>query len=596
MVILVLGWGLAHHRASRQAASEGHKSLAVLYFSNLSQDPSLDWLNRGLTEMLTTNLAQVKGLDVLSTERILAEIQRLGKKEVKDLDPALAAEVARNTDADAFITGTLLRVGPKQLRLDVQVQDTRSGQILFSDKVEAADVQGIFSMVDAVTGRVAQHFMPATEMASNAPTIEEMATSNVEAYRHYQLGVDLSRRFLIAEAVQEMEEAVRLDPQFALAYFRLAGGYAFMGDFRKAQELWPKIEQLQSRLPRENQLEFQAQQAAMAGDDAKETQILESLLKEFPRADLARAQLANALFSAGEEDRAMSLLKDGLQLDPKNDTFLNQFGYAQAVAGNLPAALQANDQYMAVRPNDANPWDTRGDILYLLNHDDEAVAAYRKTLELKPDFVGYQEYFKLAVVYADQKKFALADSALQEYGKRATGAAKLYVSIFTGQFLEARGDLEGARASYQRAVRDLAGAGQNDGAAATLRSLAMISLLSGQGADSALAFARQQKLAGRENGVIAILQAAQGDTAASERSFQLYAAARPELGPQGLDRIRNYSALYAALVRKDPQGVIAAAQRLPNSIESILRYPRGWAYLQNKDYTPGRAGPSRRRD
>jgi eukaryotic-like serine/threonine-protein kinase len=204
---------------------------------------------------------------------------------------------------------------------------------------------------------------------------------------------------------------------------------------------------------------------------------------------------------------------------------------------------------------------------------------------LKPDFVGYQEYFKLAVVYTDQKKFALADSALQEYGKRATGAAKLYVSIFTGQFLEARGDLDGARASYQRAVRDLAGAGQNDGAAATLRSLALISLLSGQGADSALAFARQQKLAGRENGVIAILQAAQGDTAASERSFQLYAAARPELGPQGLDRIRNYSALYAALVRKDPQGVIAAAQRLPNSIESILRYPRGWAYLQNKDYT-----------
>ena len=585
VVMSVVGWRLAHHRASRPAAGEGHKALAVLYFSNLSQDPSLDWLNRGLTEMLTTNLAQVKGLDVLSTERILAEIQRLGKKGAKDLDPALAAEVARNTDADAFITGTLLRVGPKQLRLDVQVQDTKSGQILFSDKVEAADVQGIFSMVDEVTGRVAQHFMPAAEMANNAPNIEEMATSNVEAYRHYQLGVDLSRRFLIAEAVHEMEEAVRLDPQFALAYFRLSGGYSFMGDFRKAQELWPKIEQLQSRLPRENQLEFQAQQAAMAGDDARETQILESLLKEFPRADLARAQLANTLFSAGEEDRAMSLLKYGLQLDPKNDTFLNQFGYAQAVAGNLPAALQANDQYMAVRPNDANPWDTRGDILYLLNHDDEAVEAYRKTLELKPDFVGYQEYFKLAVVYADQKKFALADSALQEYGKRATGAAKLYVSIFTGQFLEARGDLEGARASYQRAVRDLAGAGQNDGAAATLRSLALISLLSGQGANSALAFARQQKLAGRENGVIAILQAAQGDTAGSERSFQLYAAARPELGPQGLDRIRNYSALYAALVRKDPQGVIAAAQRVPNSMESILRYPRGWAYLQNKDYT-----------
>ena len=212
VIVLAVGWWLARHRTSRPAAAEGHKSLAVLYFSNLSQDPSLDWLNRGLTEMLTTNLAQVKGLDVLSTERILAEIQRLGKKEATELDPASAMEVARNTDADAFITGTLLRVGPKQLRLDVQVQDTKSGQILFSDKVEAPDVQGIFSMVDAVTGRVAQRFVPAANMATNAPSIEEAATSNLEAYRHYQLGVDLAHRFLIAEAVHEMEEAVRLDP------------------------------------------------------------------------------------------------------------------------------------------------------------------------------------------------------------------------------------------------------------------------------------------------------------------------------------------------------------------------------------------------
>ncbi len=50
-----------------------------------------------------------------------------------------------------------------------------------------------------------------------APTIEQASTSNIEAYRHYQLGVDYRRRFLIAYAIRELEEAVRLDPQFALA-------------------------------------------------------------------------------------------------------------------------------------------------------------------------------------------------------------------------------------------------------------------------------------------------------------------------------------------------------------------------------------------
>jgi tetratricopeptide (TPR) repeat protein len=278
-------------------------------------------------------------------------------------------------------------------------------------------------------------------------------------------------------------------------------------------------------------------------------------------------------------------LKDGLQLDPRNDYLLNELGYAQAAAGNLAAALQANDQYVALRPGDPNPWDTRGDILYQLNHDDEAVGAYRKVMELKPDFLGYRDYFKLAIAYADQKKFDLADSALEEYGKRSTGPTKFYIAIFTAQFEETRGDLEGARASYQRAVRDLAGAGQNDAAAGALESLVMVSILTGEGLAPDLAFARQQKVSGWENGAIALLQAALSDTAGSERSLQLYAAARPELRPQAVERMRNYDSLFAALVRKDPQGVMAAADRLPNTIDSFLRYSRGWAYFDTKDYS-----------
>jgi tetratricopeptide (TPR) repeat protein len=423
-------------------------------------------------------------------------------------------------------------------------------------------------------------------MTTNAPSIEEAATSNLEAYRHYELGVDFARRLLTPEAVHEMEEAVRLDPQFALAYYRLAGGYAALGDLRKSQELWPKIEQLQSRLPRKDLLEVQAEEAFRAGDAARGDQILESLLAEFPRQDVAREELARKLFDESEFDRSISTLKEGLDLDPRNEALLNMLGYGESGIGDLPDALHADDQYMAVRSNDPNPWDTRGDILYQSERDDDAVEAYRKVFALKPDFQNYADYLKLAEVYADQKKFDLADSALQEYGKRVTGVAKLYVSIFAGQFQETRGDLYGARASYQRAVRDLAGAGQYDGAADALRSLALLSLLSGDGLASDLAFARQQKLGGRENGIIAVLQTVQGDAVAAARSFELYAAARTEMGPAGLEEIRNYAALFAALARHDPQGVLSAAGRVPNSVNSKLRYPRGWAYFETKGYAP----------
>src|SRR5207245_2073827 len=66
-VVLLGGLWLWLTRPAAPRAAAGRKAVAVLYFSNLSQDASLDWLDRGLTEMLTTNLAQVQGIDVLST-------------------------------------------------------------------------------------------------------------------------------------------------------------------------------------------------------------------------------------------------------------------------------------------------------------------------------------------------------------------------------------------------------------------------------------------------------------------------------------------------------------------------------------------------
>ena len=216
LIAAAAGYWLFRGRAAHPAGIAGHKSIAVLYFSNLSQDQSLNWLDNGLTDMLTTNLAQVKGLDVLSTERVMGAVQR-ASKDGKSMDPAQAQNVARDAGADAYITGALLKIGPTQLRLDVRAQDTSTGQILFSDKLEGQDMQSIFGMVDRLTANIAGSFLPASAQPQKTPEIEQASTSNVEAYRHYQLGIDYGRRFLTADAVRELEEAVRLDPQFALA-------------------------------------------------------------------------------------------------------------------------------------------------------------------------------------------------------------------------------------------------------------------------------------------------------------------------------------------------------------------------------------------
>lgn len=220
------------------------------------------------------------------------------------------------------ITGAVLKVGPAQLRLDVRVQDTHTGQILFSDKLEGQDIQSIFAMVDRLTSSIARNFLPAENLSQTAPTIEQASTSNIEAYRHYQLGVDYGRRFLTADAVRELEEAVHLDPQFALAYMRLADQYFLQGDLRRINQIVIKVESMQSRLPRYEQLYLQVLKSNRSRDLEFQVQTEQALLAEFPRDSEVRASLADTLTTAGRMEESLEVFRQGLAMDPKNEDSL----------------------------------------------------------------------------------------------------------------------------------------------------------------------------------------------------------------------------------------------------------------------------------
>jgi len=586
LIVALAGFWFFRGRTAHPAGIAGHKSIAVLYFSNLSQDQSLNWLNNGLTDMLTTNLAQVKGLDVLSTERVLGAVQRASKdgksKDGQSMDPAQAQSVARDAGADAYITGALLKIGPTQLRLDVRAQDTGTGQILFSDKLEGQDVQSIFGMVDRLTANIAGSFLPASAVPQKAPEIEQASTSNVEAYRHYQLGIDYGRRFLTDDAIRELEEAVRLDPQFALAYMRLSEQYGLQGDLRQASEAEIKVEQLQSRLPRYEQLSLQTLKAGRSRDIEAQIAARQQLVSEFPRQTMDRGVLGAILGGVGQKDQALDVIRQGLVLDPKNEDLLNFESYALAQSGDTNGALTANDAYTAIRPGDPNPFDSRGDILYMAGRDDEAIASYRKVLELKPDFSDYYEYLKLAIVYTDQKKPDMANAAFQQFSRRASPLAQLYVPGFEAQFKQTEGDLEGALASYREAVLQLGHAKQSQAAETFLRQFAGLSVLLGEGS-SALSFAQQQNLSGEELQTVAFLQIMAGNSSAAQQSLQRFASSHPWVAPRALEINQAYDDVSAAVHRGDGQTALSRAATIPNFQDATLLFLKARSHLLTND-------------
>ena len=581
IIAVVAGFWAFRGQTARPNATQQHKSVAVLYFTNLSQDPSLNWLDNGLTDMLTTNLAQVKGLDVLSTERVLSVVQR-ASKDGKSLDPAQAQQVARDAGAGAYITGALLKVGPTQLRLDVRVQDACTGQILFSDKLDGQDVQSIFGMVDRLTASIAGSFLPTSELPQKAPEIEQASTSNVEAYRHYQLGTDYARRFLSAEAARELGEAVRLDPQFALAYMRLANVFFFDGDPRQSNEMIAKAEQLQSRLPRYEQLLLQVLRAGRSRDLEAELRARRDLMAEFPRDGENRSGLAGTQSQLGQREQALEVYRQGLALDPKNEDVLNLESYDLANWGDFNGALAANDRYLALRPNDPNPLDSRGDILFIAGRDDEAAAAYRKTIELKPDFNGFGEYLKLAIVYTDQKKHDMAQGAFQQFVQRANPLLQLNAPGFQAHLQQARGDFEGALLNYRKAVSQLGHAGQYEAAGIFLEQFARLSWMLGQGS-SAFSFAQQQKLGGEELQAIAFLQTMNRNTSAAQQSLQRFASTHPWVSARSTEIQKTINDAQAAMENNDGQTALNLTASIPDLQFPELLFLKGRSHLLIND-------------
>jgi eukaryotic-like serine/threonine-protein kinase len=136
---------------------------------------------------LTTDLAQAKQLDVISTERIRGLIRRRTRGDAH-MPMDEARDVAQEVHADWFLSGALLKIGAG-LRLDLRVQDTATGQVLFADKVEGENAQAVFAMADKATAEVLGQLVPDAGVAASSAAV---LTSNIEALRAYEEGRELS--------------------------------------------------------------------------------------------------------------------------------------------------------------------------------------------------------------------------------------------------------------------------------------------------------------------------------------------------------------------------------------------------------------------
>jgi len=208
------GARVAESSDSRAGASgrQAEKSIAVLYFENLSGVKEDEYFRDGITEDIITELSKIKGLNIFSRPTVLAYRD-------KQVTPA---QIGQQLNA-AFVLGGSLRRAGSRLRINTQLVDTRTDFPLWSERYDR-EMKDVFEVQDEIARKIAEA-LRITLTPQEQAAIAAKPTEDLQAYDLYLRGKSYARRLTRQDlefALQMFENAVTQDPKFALGFAAIA--------------------------------------------------------------------------------------------------------------------------------------------------------------------------------------------------------------------------------------------------------------------------------------------------------------------------------------------------------------------------------------
>src|SRR6266568_4691369 len=223
LIAALLAAAAATHRLSLPANGGARVVvLSVADFVNETGERDLD----GLSGMLITALEQSSRLSVLTRTRMFDVARQAGIERVERIDEALARAVSRRAGATGLVLATIRKFGDVYA-IDVTVVDPEKDAHLASFEERGRGRESIPGLVDRLSERTRERLAGGAELGESRVKVADAITPSLAAYQHYFRGEQLLDRFTtdfvnVAGARDEFRKAIALDPNFAMAHYRLA--------------------------------------------------------------------------------------------------------------------------------------------------------------------------------------------------------------------------------------------------------------------------------------------------------------------------------------------------------------------------------------
>ena len=320
-----------HSTSAPQAAKE--RSIAVLYFENLSGMKEDEYLRDGITEDITTELSKISGLRTFFRANMLPYRDK----------SVTAGQVGKELGASHVLAGSLRRLG-NRLRINAQLIDAATEFPLWSERYDR-EMEDVFAVQDEIAQKIAAA-LRITLSPQEQEALAAKPTENLHAYDLYLRGRNYARqvgRQNLQVAIQMYENAVALDPDFALAHAGLANVCAQYYYHFEQQQQW--IDRAISA----------AQKASSYGRDEAEIRLAEAWIDVAEgRHDLGVEKAREATKKDPDLDGGYYLLGRGLFLAKRYQEIVDMMEDAMAHAGeNYNTCMPIHNALGALGKKDA---------------------------------------------------------------------------------------------------------------------------------------------------------------------------------------------------------------------------------------------------
>ena len=313
MILRTAGIGPAATLVARGTLDERER----LILADFASPADLEDLATAITEGMRLDLSQSPTVRLHPQRAVSAALARMEMEPDAVLDLALAREVAVREAVRGVVAGEISRVGSGFV-IRAEVLRAEDGSVLISQRSTARDQGGIVRAVDDLSKKVRERIGEPLASIGRADPLEKVTTGNLEALRLYSSAV----RAIDAEGAADrgqalLEEAVALDPTFAMAWRKL--GIALSNRGEERARIYEALEQAFEHRDRLTSREHDLAEAAYYSNGTGETQLAieayQRLLEREPEEGTALNNLGVLNLDTRNEAGAIPLLLRALELD-----------------------------------------------------------------------------------------------------------------------------------------------------------------------------------------------------------------------------------------------------------------------------------------